>query len=364
MVVYHHDDLDGISAAAIIAAKNPDLENTTFKKFSYGDKFNTHNNDSNIKEEVLLLDISFSKDTYEQLKTICNEAKSVIWIDHHATSVDMIDKYKDELQKIQNLTYFVSNKHCGALLTYAYMNIPTNDLFKIRDTKNKETYNISISDFLDNTNEIEVQLFKYSKDTMEIGIEHKIKIPKWLIYVDDYDCWKKKDKNSNYFQLGIMAEDEYNITYYDNDTDRLVLNNMWINIVNQGVDPLEWVQKGKIIYNYLMRKYKDEFGMTFIWNYDGKKFLCKNSTGNSYNFLDQSSKYDATILFAYNGATGKWEYSIYSDENTGIDCKEFAEKLGGGGHIHASGFSTDKLIFIEKNPIVSEFGLFSNVNFK
>lgn len=351
MVVYHHDDLDGISAAAIIAAKNPDLENTTFKKFSYGDKFDAHKHDSNIKEDVILTDISFSKDTYEQLKVICNEAKSVIWIDHHATSVDMVDEYKDELQRIQNLTYFVNDNYCGALLTYLFTNIPKGDLAKIRDTNDKEIYVITTSAqaVFDETDIIEVQMFKAYKTDVVGPFEYKMRIPKWLIYVDDYDCWKKKDKDSNYFQLGIMSEEEYNITYFDEDTERVVLNNMWINIVNQGADPLEWIQKGKIVYTYLMRKYKDEFGMTFVWECDGKKFLCKNGTGNSYNFLDESSKYDATILFAYNGASGKWEYSIYSDENIGINCKDFAEKFGGGGHIHASGFSTDELIFTKKS---------------
>ena len=344
MVVYHHNDIDGIAAGAIIANKTKDIENTTYKMTNYGDSFDLHIRNDGFKEDVMLLDISFSEATYYQFKKICNEANNVIWIDHHATSIDLIRNHIKEFQSISNLTYFVNNEYCGSLLTYVYMNLPTKDLVDIRNTNNKETYNITVSE--DNgSNTVKVQLLKYSNNTLLTNIDHEVKIPKWLIYVDDYDCWKKKYKESNYFQLGITSENNYNVIVYNDMTNSIMLNSLWTNIISLSADPIVWVEKGETIYNYLMRRYKDEFGDTFVWKYDGKSFICKNGTGNSYNFLEEMNKYDGAILFNYSGKSGKWEYSIYSDDNTGINCKEFAEKFNGGGHIHASGFSTKELIF-------------------
>ena len=94
-----------------------------------------------------------------------------------------------------------------------------------------------------------------------------------------------------------------------------------------------------------------EVSMMFTWEFEGTRFLCKNSTGNSWNFddTDKSNSYSAYILFEYDGKNGLWLYSVYSDDNSDFDCSKFCELFGGGGHFHASGFSSKELIFFSKS---------------
>jgi len=47
--------------------------------------------------------------------------------------------------------------------------------------------------------------------------------------------------------------------------------------------------------------------------------------------------------YFFNGEN--YMYSFYSDEKSKVDCSKIAEKFGGGGHPHASGCSSNKLLF-------------------
>lgn len=350
LVVYHHDDLDGISAAAVLKQYTKYQTTTSsFNSFTYNDEFNKHT----LRDDVVILDLSFGENTYEKLLNICNNAHNVIWIDHHSTSIELEKAHKEELQSIRNLTYFINDNFSGAVLSYLYFHLPPEEIYKIRNKEKDEEYNITINMDESNNYNIDYRIFvemsKFSKKSLSYQYTESFVIPEWLALVDDYDCWKHKKNASKYFQLGVTSEDNYNIVKYDENSDMYVFNSLWDNLE----DREKWfrlIEKGKIIYNYLMNKYKEEFGMTFVWEYDGKKFLCKNGIGNSYHFVDQICNYDAAILFHYNGKIGKWKYSIYSDNNTGMNCREFAEKFNGGGHTHASGFTTEMFLFTHKDP--------------
>ena len=142
MVVYHHTDMDGKSAGWLVHDMHPfAIEDHPEKHImtDYGDKFDKHNE----KDDVVIVDVSISDTTYEDFLNICKTARSVTWIDHHQTSLDIIEKHKEELQAIPNLTYFVSKCACGAALTYSFFRIPQEDLMAIRQTSEDEEYEIN-----------------------------------------------------------------------------------------------------------------------------------------------------------------------------------------------------------------------------
>lgn len=108
MICYHHNDMDGKAAGYCVHKLKPvEIEDfpESYIMSTYSDILNKHKPN----DDVFIVDMSISDSTYPMLLEICKTAKTVTWIDHHATSIDIIEKNKKELQSIKNLTYFVSN---------------------------------------------------------------------------------------------------------------------------------------------------------------------------------------------------------------------------------------------------------------
>lgn len=347
-IIYHHNDLDGRSAAAVLyiyGSKYIDIATNSFFEMGYNDKMDKHSPQS----DVFILDLSISESTYAEFINVCKTARSVTWIDHHASSVDVIKNHFEELQSQQNLLYFVKEGACGALLTYCYCKVDRNKLMETVFRRDEgEFYSIELE--YSGTNEASVSFnkFRYNSDARKtlprISDYYSciIHIPQFLVLVSDFDCWTKKYTDSNYLNFGlesvdtrVVSGDETYGPYFNSIWDRLLANDYQL-----------YISRGKTIQRYLDNKYSKELKMTFEWEFEGTKFLCKNASENgSFQFLDLIKRYPAVISFRYNGEYGLWEYSVYSDESSRFDCKKFCEKFGGGGHIHAAGFSSKDLIF-------------------
>lgn len=357
MICYHHNDLDGMSSAYVVHTYKPkQIEDSPSSYFAcnYEDKFDKHT----IKDDVIIVDISISEKTYPMLIETCKTARTVTWIDHHATSKEVIANHYEELQSIRNLTYIVSEVACGSVLAYIYFHIPASEFAKIRDidTANNENYSIIIhngsheDNYDHNNTEMysftalkKCNAYKYGKTIVSEYTEHTVIVPEWLQLVNDHDCWRKKLKDTDNFFFGIQMKD---ISFTIQDGENKTYNPFWLN--QEITNPKDFIKKGEIINDYVHKRYTEELKDTFEYTIDGTTFLCKNGLGNSFNFEHLIDKYEAVILFNYSGSIGKWEYSVYSGDKSTFNCAEFCKKYGGGGHFHASGFSTDRLIFLHK----------------
>jgi hypothetical protein len=380
MIVYHHNDMDGKSAGYLVHTMKPKTIPDTpysYVMMTYEDEFNKHT----MRDDVFIVDLSISEKTYPRLLEVCRTARTVTWIDHHESSVEVISKHKDELQSIKNLTYFISKAACGAALTYAYFSIPQQDLKRIRQTNFDEEYEISANythEHISNkyTGYINVMLTKRNKKDASdaVWFDHKVKLPQWLFYVDDFDCWKLICKDTEYFKFGVETEDSAVVKYNKNNDTKYFNTKFW-NIFNDN-DAIcnRFLTIGKSVSDFEHSENFRNLRHTFVWEYDGTQFICLNTTKkSSMSFECLMTKYPAAIAFSYSGATGTWSYSVYADAATSkFNCQKFAEKFGGGGHIGAAGFVTKKLIFTDptynKNtdiqPIIFLGGTCNNDNWR
>lgn len=344
MICYHHTDLDGLSAAYAVHNYKPvNVEDfaSSYVPFNYAEEFPMKHT---LKDDVFIVDLSFKNSDYDKLIEICNTARTVTWIDHHSSSLDVVKEHEKELQAISNLTYFISDKACGALLTYVYLNTPFEKLKEVRKLEDPDNvYSFSLKLDGENAQITGVQVDPKTKTNSKWNT-HFVKIPKWLFHVDDYDCWKKQDPNSDLFKLGVMSKSRSFITRNPHTGD-LAFDIFWNSRNIEEYTDLH-IGAGRNIFNHLQTEYNSELNDTFEWEYNGTKLICKDGRGDSHNFGKLVEKYPAAILFHYSGKDGKWKYSVYSPDNSTFNCKEFCEKFGGGGHDHAAGFKTDKLIFL------------------
>ena len=274
---------------------------------------------------------------------VCKTARSVTWIDHHATSLQTIAKHKEELQHTPNLTYFVSTCACGAALAYAFLHIPQDHLMDIRNISEDEYYSID-AEYDNGSISLIISKRNFKDNIGYTWYDYKVTLPRWLYHVDDFDCWKGLNDNSNLLKLAFDSCDT-RVTRLDRDRETRIFNDLYSNLDRNPNCLSDMIKNGRYIHKYIHSKYRSQLGDCFEWVYDGVKFLCKNGRDNSWEFEHKLKEYPAAILFHYSGKSGMWEYSIYADESSTFDCSQFAAKFGGGGHVRASGFSTKHLIF-------------------
>ena len=328
---FYHNDMDGKSAAwnvhQWLLKQQVEDNPVNYQRHGYSDEWKLSKLDKDTT--AFVVDLSFTNDTYQQLLDICDKAGQVIWIDHHKSSKELLVAHP-EIQKIKNLAMLVSMDACGALLTYVFL------LYMDRNPKMFGLGNIMNVEF------------DYVKNTAMINNVYKVFIPNWLNLVDDYDRWQKRSPNTDRFILGMDAENTA-ISYKTKD-GRVVFNDDFWSRCTNITKVNEFINKGTIIQEYLNAKYRRELPNCFEYTLsDGTILLCRNGNGNSWVFQDEILNYPAVVLFNYDGRNNNWRHSVYSDENSSFDCAKFCEQYGGGGHMHAAGFTINKPIFVPEN---------------
>jgi len=294
--IFYHNDLDGKAAAASVLHK---YVFTSEGRLKVANRDSLHKVDYNkyipdaslveVGEEVIIVDYSFKADTKYQLDEILAKASKVIWIDHHASSVEFLEAYP-EYKDISNLEMLIDISRSGAYLAYTY--------------------------------------FSKAKT-----------IPFFIQLVDDYDRWIHKHKESKLLNIGMQAA-------ADNPCDPT-----WANIFNEfneykvgeGSTLYEVIELGATLQDYINGiNIKDFKTRSYEITIFGHKAIVMNKSGNSDVLTEEFYKYDIGIIWTFNG--GDYTHSIYS-RNKDIQCHKIAELFGGGGHPGAAGFKSKKMLF-------------------
>lgn len=307
--VYHHNDHDGIIAAGILYREMFNYAHKYGKHFEfimidYSVELNFDHINFKEGDRAFFLDYSFSnahnKEEFKKLLNRREDFRDITWIDHHKTSIGLFNTV---------ICGIVIEGVCGALLTYLFFN----NYALVGYNRSEIHYNLSTD-----------RLYKDKN------------IPKFIKYIDDYDCWKKVFPETNDFHYGLTISsplDEIITTLLKDDDDTLI-NDI--------------IKQGKSIQKYLDFENKEYhtnmYGFEFtLQTEDGDcRCYCLNRKGGSLMFGDKIKEYDAVIPFYFNGKN--WTYSIYTEKDN-VNCEAIAKSYGGGGHPKAAGWVSDNLIF-------------------
>jgi oligoribonuclease NrnB/cAMP/cGMP phosphodiesterase (DHH superfamily) len=336
--IFHHNDLDGRTAGAIIyKALQVNLEKQgtldeyvfSFHEINYTKVIDTQIEDGHI---FVFVDYSFSNiENANYLKRLIDAGNKILWIDHHKTSVEMLSDivWSETLGLTKdNIEIHIDTDHCAAYWCY-----------------------------------------KYGVEACGSQFDEE-KVPELIKYIDAYDTW-------NLDSMENILEFECGVHFLG------VRPQLWIDeILGQDVKPYaifkpnavqisrmkkyitESIKTGTLIRKYESKNNKylvSTKGFNFYLNdyrnmLDVKQYsgFAVNGRGNSSFFGDEINKYDIVCLFSFDGTV--WKYSFYTnkdDVDVSLLCKilGYIDSFGGGGHAQAAGFQTTDLILNDKCSI-------------
>lgn len=281
MKCFYHNDLDGRCAGAIVAHFTGNRNANDYFEVDY--VMDLPINVVENGETIFFVDYSFKENTGHVLRELKERDCSIVWIDHHTSSINLCKKYID-LYKIDGCR---NDEHSGAALTWQWF---TGQSFE--------------------------------------------KIPYCVRLVSDYDCWKfDYEPDTTFFKLGIESIDDD------------ALDAVWKTLLNDfsGDSVNAQIALGELIKDYVDKTntyYREHFA--YESEIAGHKCLVVNQKTNSWVFGNKYSEYPICMVWVFDGE--RYSYSIFSG-NEDIDCSKIAESYGGGGHKGAAGFSSTELLF-------------------
>lgn len=192
---FYHNDLDGKSAAWCVHTFLRNIgvldKPNQYQRHGYADEWKLNNIDKDTN--VFIVDLSFTKDTVGFLIEICARARNVFWIDHHQSSLELVQTDTFKSFQLPNLCKFLSNNGSGALLTYAFTQAITL-IYDLANECDENAFDNIRKYYSDGT-----VLFNFDDKCFHVDFTNTTgemadfsSIPKWLDYVDDYDRWQKR----------------------------------------------------------------------------------------------------------------------------------------------------------------------------
>ena len=189
--------------------------------------------------------------------------------------------------------------------------------------------------------------FDYTDGYSHVGFnigqpnERDVRVPMIIRFINDWDVWNHELPGTRQFHYGFsIVKDKgptskiWSSQFYEYNDYSLMEN---------------YVTPGASIEAYMKSSYEHIMKHAFEFDLNGVKILCINATDkSSLIFGDKIKEYPAVCVYQYQGDHDLWNYSMYSDNDTGIDVSKICTQYGGGGHPHAAGFQLKINLFAKK----------------
>jgi len=291
--IYHNADFDGVASAAIIHEYICKTMNESLELFgmNYGDEFPFW--DKIDKDDVVYM-VDFSLPFNDMV--LLNDITTLIWIDHHVTSINDIKDSGIQFNGIQKSGIGA----CRMVLDYIHLNKRDEPPFD------------------------------------------KLVPPYAIQLLSEYDVWIHDNPDTIPFQYGLKIVD--NIMDPTTPT--------WTHLLKADKDDYyvnKVIESGENVVKYIdvySKSYCDIAAYPMEW--EDHKVICINcsthGTGsNLFNSIWDQEKYDFMLGYVWSNK-GYWTIGMYTDKE-GVHVGNIAKKYGGGGHPGAAGFICKELPF-------------------
>ena len=321
ILIVHHCDNDGYGAAAIIAHAIG-KDKVDYIEASYEVPLKKLIKNTNYRA-IYFVDYSISTKENALFVMELNKERDVIWIDHHKSSIDMIEEMP-ELSELYGYRV-IGISGTGLSWIYALNHLALNvSGFKDHELRAIEARMKQVSD----------TYTAISKDMGNVFLR-KLMCPKTLHLINRWDIWDIDDRIIDFnYGLDIDGPKDLLRVFESEEIDYQTQ----AKAINDGAKICRYIQKED-------KENCDKNGFELTINYEGEKYSCFALNTNHYSSLtfgDRMNEFDICMPFSYNGKC--WRYSMYTNKKS-IDCSVIAKSLGGGGgHPQAAGFSTNNLI--------------------
>lgn len=274
---YHSSDLDGWTSGAIVKQSFPETE---MFPINYGQDFPWH---LMVPGETVYV-VDFTVEPFDQMLRL-DEMCDLVWIDHHATSIDEAKKANFSPKGLRR----VGDAACE--LAWEFLNP-------------------------NRTTPIAVRL------------------------LGRYDVWDHKDPRVLPFQYGLrlVQREPSDLRWWAG----LFLTDAMSGSIEQTIT----IGESVLAYeSQSFERYCKSHAFESVL--DGWRAVCVNrglSSSKLFESVWDEEQFDVMVAFS-RLAKGKWTVSVYSTKEE-VDCGRIAQKFGGGGHKGAAGFVCEKLPFV------------------
>ncbi len=295
-----HTDMDGIVAGSLIA-DHFKTKNVIMANYGKAGELGFDYKEIPKGKDVIFTDYSFS--TIDNLMAILGQKpKSLTVFDHHKSTLDLFKNGKRfdvvEFKAVQNnieLFYDIDINRCGTKITFDVINSIT---------------------------------------------VHSNAVKKLVDLVDLYDRWKFTPDNLD----PVFIND-----YLYGSTQAYVLSPVVTEMINNKSESKlnEWIQIGKK-FEDIKAKLNDITASTFAFEaeFHGYKVKAIEARGNSQLLGNAINEYPFIVIFHYDNRKKVFTYSLFKRANSNANILSIAREYGGGGHICACGFVSDKRLVI------------------
>ena len=282
ILIYYHDDNDGLCAAAVAANYYDKNEFAIeFVAINYG-KESWNEEEIEAAEKVWLLD--FTSDKMDEFVKACGS--KLIWIDHHKTAMEKFPNLWNS-SKIPGIR---SIEKAACLLTW------------------------------------------------ECTHPKHIQPPVAVVYIGDKDMWKFEHVKTKAFCAGFSLM----VKTPDDPIWDIILSYGYEDTINKMIYIGELLLEAQ---NYRIRKAFERGVDCIFHNWRARLVNTTGNISELGEFIYTKSEYDIAIIWQAIGDMVVFSLRSDSKNPDSPDCAEIAQRYGGGGHKNAAGFQKKNMDF-------------------
>lgn len=348
------------------------------------------------EELFIFVDLSISDNALRCISKILAQGGTILWLDHHKTTVGNADKIKETIKGYEdNVCILCDMNASGSLLAWTTFYTDFDSRITAADMRATGVFPYLVDDYdrwkfvFDTDEEKTTTWFGYGFDTNPEAFDPMSNFNRDLIFNTLWTILTQLNKSDPIAITGLNPSTHQMCEIARRTRMREIIDAIFNLVEDKNVTLESLIETGKHIDRYVTstnavtyKAYGKRYNIkieelhiksnldptlhiepclgpisTYIAEPGAEiktlvSFDCAaiNRSSNSLIFGDDYDKYTVCIPYVYQPSTNMYKYSLFSNkEKFNIDCSSVAKLFGGGGHAGAAGFTLPFNMFYMEN---------------